>query len=643
MKKHLLAYFPVLAFTFSGFITLHAQSIHVVPNPTAPNAFTYSNNSGALSGYSGTPIILNNSLVLEYNPTTTSDPTQIKLQLAVYTVGDSLHLITNPDAGQGVYFNSVQLIFNNKLFFIYLNAAGLQQLASFDGTSITLYPNPDAGLGYIGSPRIFNNTLYVAYNNAVGIIQFGKFNGAGITLIPNPDNSQRAFNNNYSVVFGNKICSRYVTADGTKHLATFDGTQWTVLPNPDNTTDGVVPQFPAVYHNKLYFYYLSATNQYQFLQYDGVNNPTLIANPQNANSTMSGVSGFPIVFNDTLFFQYYNTSSVLQLAKFGGTSITLVPNPDASPNGFYNTPIVYNSNLYIFYVTADNLHHLAQYQGASNSLKVFPNPDSGPGYWDQPIVYDNNLYFEYANAQSRFQLGYFDGTSLKLISNPAGAYNGYGNTNGYLGYPVIWNNLLYMQFGSVPYKYAGNLAYFDGSALPITLLSFTAQPDAGTSILQWKTASEVNNAYFAVEHSLDGTTFQPVGTVTGHGTVTTQQAYRFIDNTPSKGVNYYRLKQVDYDGHFTYSNIATVNFENVATAFKIFPNPAVNSVNISLPPATVTSVIEVYDLSGKKVMEKQIDANTVSKSLDVSMLPAGVYQLRLMQGTQQQTIKLVKE
>ncbi|MEO6456071.1 MAG: hypothetical protein ABIN97_18465, partial [Ginsengibacter sp.] len=221
MKKHLIIYLLALLFTYNP---LNAQNITVVPNPGVPDIFAWTG-SGALSGYTGTPIVLNNSLVLEYNPTGTSDLSKVKQQLAVYKTGDSLHLIPNPDAGQGVYFQSIQIIFNNKLFFIYLDASGVQRLASFDGTSITLYPNPDASpSGFIGSPRIFNNNLYVAYQNAAGVTQFGRFNGSGITLIPNPDNSSIGFYNNYSVVFNNKICSRYVTAAGPKKLATFDGT-----------------------------------------------------------------------------------------------------------------------------------------------------------------------------------------------------------------------------------------------------------------------------------------------------------------------------------------------------------------------------------------------------------------------------------
>src|SRR5664279_196551 len=103
MKKNLLTKVSALVCSIIIVSGLNAQSINVVPNPNAPSSFTWAS-GGALSGYTGTPIILNNTLVLEYNGTTNANPSQIKQQLAVYKDGDSLHLVTNPDGGQGVYF-----------------------------------------------------------------------------------------------------------------------------------------------------------------------------------------------------------------------------------------------------------------------------------------------------------------------------------------------------------------------------------------------------------------------------------------------------------------------------------------------------------------------------------------------------------
>ncbi|MFT3680451.1 MAG: hypothetical protein QM791_09280 [Ferruginibacter sp.] len=483
-------------YTYICLGTVKAQTITVVPNPTAPDIFAWvtpAGNVGAVAGYTGVLAVYNNSLVLGYNTSGTSDLNQIKQQLAVYKTGDSLHLIPNPDAGQGVYFQTLQIAFDNKLFFIYNDAAGVQRLASFNGTSITLYPNPDAStVGFIGSPRILNNTLYVAYVNAAGVTQFGRFTGTGITLIPNPDNGNVGFFNNYSVVFNNKLVGRYVTTSaGPKRLASFDGTQWTILPNPDNTPDrGVQPVFPTLYKNKLYFVYLSVTGQRQLMEYDGSSNPKLIANPQNSGVNAGGATitdGFSLVYNDTMFYQYYDINNVYRLAKFDGTTVSLVPNPDATTYGYWWKPVIYNNGLYILYQTADAKRHLAQYKSSTGGIQVFPNPDAG-GYSELPIVLGDKLYIRYFNAQNITQLASFDGSTIQLIPNPSGIYNSSAGNNGYLGQPIIFNDKLYMQFGSVPYGNAGNLAYLtvtnNNGICPGSNTSFTS--NVSGSSYQWQ-------------------------------------------------------------------------------------------------------------------------------------------------------------
>lgn len=563
LKKQLFIYLLLPTVACLACVFSFAQNITVVPNPAAPFIFAWTGN-GALSGYTGTPIIFKNSLVLEYNPTGTSDLAQVKQQLAVYTSGDSLHLIPNPNGGQAVYFGSFKIIFDNKIFFIYLDVSGVQKLASFDGSSITVYPNPDAATsGVIGSFRILNNNLYLAYQNAATVTQLARFNGSGITLIANPDNSTAGYFNNYSVVFNNKIVSRYVTAAGPRQLATFDGNQWTILPNPDNTTNrGVQPVFPTLYNNKLYFVYYSTTNQYQLLQYDGQNNPTLIANPQNSGSNGGGATSTPgmsIVFNDSLYFQYYDINNVYRLAKFNGSTVSLVPNPDATTYGYWYTPIVYNNNLYIQYLPADGSRHLARYQAASNSLAVIPNPDAGNGYWDQPIVYGDKLYIKYRNAQSAFQLASYDGSSLQLISNPPGIYtsNGY---NGYLGFPIVWDEKLYLQFGGVPYGYAGNLAYYAAAGNGICPGSNTLfESNASGATYQWQADNGSG-------------TFTNLTNTAPYSTVTTRTLNLTAPATSLYGYKYRCL----VNGN-TYSNTYTLQFASnwtgaVSTAWETTGN-----------------------------------------------------------------------
>ena len=361
-------------------------------------------------------------------------------------------------------------------------------------------------------------------------------------------------------MFGNKIVSRYITAGGPKQLATFDGTQWTILPNPDNTTRGVQPIFPVVYNNKLYFNYYSATYQYQLLEYDGASNPTLIANPQNSSVNNAGVTGnWPTVVNDTLFIQYLDINGVYRLAKFGGSAISLVPNPDASPYGYYYTPAVYNNNLYILYQLSDNTRHIAQYKTNTNSIQVFANPDAGGGFYDQPIVYGDKLYIRYYNAQSLFQLGSYDGGTLQLITNPSGIYNSTGN-NGYMGQPILWNEKLYMQFASVPYNYAGNLAYYIDAGNGIC-------PGSNTSF-----ASNTSGNTYQWQADNGSGTFTNLTNAAPYSTVTTSTLNLTAPATSLYGYKYRCLVNSN-----TYSNTFTLKFASnwtgvVSTAWETIGN-----------------------------------------------------------------------
>ena len=116
-------------------------------------------------------------------------------------------------------------------------------------------------------------------------------------------------------------------------------------------------------------------------------------------------------------------------------------------------------------------------------------------------------------------------------------------------------------------------------ALPIELLYFTAK-QSGTKVkLDWATASEQNNDYFVVERSQDGTNFTEVFRKKGAGNNSNTLYYNGFDNTPMEGISYYRLKQVDYDAKFKYSDIQSVNFkfDPAEVGIKIYPNPAIDN------------------------------------------------------------------
>ena len=116
-----------------------------------------------------------------------------------------------------------------------------------------------------------------------------------------------------------------------------------------------------------------------------------------------------------------------------------------------------------------------------------------------------------------------------------------------------------------------------GGSLPVKMLYFGAEKQDDTkALLKWATAQEIDNDRFEIERSADGEDWSNIGEVKGAGNSSTEQQYSIVDENPLNGVNYYRLKQVDVDGHFEYSTIAQVTFDLVAsnTTLIVYPNPS---------------------------------------------------------------------
>ncbi len=138
--------------------------------------------------------------------------------------------------------------------------------------------------------------------------------------------------------------------------------------------------------------------------------------------------------------------------------------------------------------------------------------------------------------------------------------------------------------------------------LPVKLIDFTAKASASEVILNWKTASELNSEKFLIERSTDGKSFENIGVVASKGTTNALSAYSYKDEQPINGYNYYRLKQLDFNGDFEYSEIRTVKFDLILAAEKliIYPNPVTKSFRIA-NANDAAKFAEVYDFSGKQL------------------------------------------
>ncbi|HMW96138.1 MAG TPA: T9SS type A sorting domain-containing protein [Flavobacteriales bacterium] len=177
----------------------------------------------------------------------------------------------------------------------------------------------------------------------------------------------------------------------------------------------------------------------------------------------------------------------------------------------------------------------------------------------------------------------------------------------------------------------------NSTPLPIELLYFHALPaDPDAVQLLWSTASERDNAFFEVQRSRSGVTYETIGSVDGNGNSTTTIAYEFNDPTPYPGPNYYRLKQVDLDGTSTFTEVRSVTI-GADGPIHVYPNPAVDQVRIAGLLQGSTDPVEVYNAAGERMPFAPEDMN--EGLLDVSTLPKGIYLVRIGD----QVARVVKE
>jgi hypothetical protein len=147
-------------------------------------------------------------------------------------------------------------------------------------------------------------------------------------------------------------------------------------------------------------------------------------------------------------------------------------------------------------------------------------------------------------------------------------------------------------------------------SLPVSLSSFKVKSNGAAHIVAWITEQEKEHHFFAVERSKDARAWQELGRVASRESNSTQGSqYAFEDSKPLKGVNYYRLRQVDLDGRVTYSSIVSLTQGKVFTG-SIHPNPVREQLQVTMPDEEGTLLL--YDMVGKLLIQRQIsDAHTL--------------------------------
>ena len=180
--------------------------------------------------------------------------------------------------------------------------------------------------------------------------------------------------------------------------------------------------------------------------------------------------------------------------------------------------------------------------------------------------------------------------------------------------------------------------------LPVELTHFKGNKINGGIQLDWETASEIDNDYFTIEKSEDGINFEEIFYINGAGTTDNVTTYQYLDEDPINGTNYYRLKQTDYNGTTSFSDVIAVEYSIFnPTNILLFPTIATSNIQIQLQEVSENDiVVEVFDIMGRKVKETMINAYYNDLFLNINELHTGHYIVRLTNGNSIITKRFIK-
>jgi fibronectin-binding autotransporter adhesin len=274
----------------------------------------------------------------------------------------------------------------------------------------------------------------------------------------------------------------------------------------------------------------------------------------------------------------------------------------------------------------------------------------GASYSENSLTFDhrNNMYwaistFSLANAGTlsmRIQSlgGVSDYTKLNLSLAGGAATGSYSSPSGNNSSPEVNRSLM----SASDLNNTFYIASTSTNPLPVILTSFSALYNIGQAELRWITASEMNNSYFGIERSADGFNWTEIQRVKGHGNSSVIQYYSTIDQLTDMNpanVIYYRLKQVDFNGHFSFSDISVISVSStLSSVLKAWPNPSSGTLNLSWGNKEESFTVVLYDLYGRIILDNVLTCKEdASIRLDLSALHPGNYFLTVLSGNVMQS------
>ncbi|MEN0006812.1 MAG: T9SS type A sorting domain-containing protein [Bacteroidota bacterium] len=197
---------------------------------------------------------------------------------------------------------------------------------------------------------------------------------------------------------------------------------------------------------------------------------------------------------------------------------------------------------------------------------------------------------------------------------------------------------------AVDYSVAGEVALVYSGILPVEWLGFSAHSQENEVELRWQTATEIDNIGFEIWHATDAKAWEHIDFVEGKGDSFQAQAYLFTHRQPVIGNNYYRLRQLDYDGKFSDSVVRQVSVENhlAEEQLKLYPNPTVDYTMVSLPQRHQAGTVQVVSPNGQIMLTTPIAADQSQIELNAQSWPRGMYFITVQLGSEAYTQRLIR-
>lgn len=304
----------------------------------------------------------------------------------------------------------------------------------------------------------------------------------------------------------------------------------------------------------------------------------------------------------------------------------------------------YPAGMYVEPLTGSTLGNVYKGPYAGSYGQTFPaNPS---------VISNANAFYIYGFVDRFFAVPLSGGNGFGFITLDKDLYN-LSNGTHQVNHPVTGQPICCTTYGGVVMWGAqtGITSYNDplieiqtddivecpGSILPVELSKFEASAKENAVLLEWTTETEINNAGFAIERSIDGKDFREIAFVDGQGLSTRSVDYVYKDIEVKEGETYYyRLRQVDYDGRYDFSEVRAAKLENTSLQINIAPIPAYDFLNINITSNLREEVsFNIYSVNGVELSKKTtLQVRSDNTIIDISNIPNGIYFLKVTSGSE---------